>query len=146
MCMVGYQLGNTLTENGKVSRGVCEIQDGYLTSVTEHTALDKNSGIPLDTIVSMNMWGFNRSYLDEAMERFPAFLDAAVQTNPLKAEFYLPTVVSQLLGEGKARVRVLSSKDKWYGVTYKEDKPVVVAALQALRDAGVYPKNLWGNE
>ena len=159
--MVGYLLENTVTENGSVARGVCTCNDqGYLDNVVERTKIVKGdrmprfteddgatwTDLPGDTIVSMNMWGFNRSYLDEALARFPAFLDAALQSNPLKAEFYLPTVVSQLLAEGKARVRVLSSKDKWYGVTYKEDKPVVVAALQALRDAGVYPKNLWGNE
>ena len=159
--MVGYLLENTVTENGSVARGVCTCNDqGYLDNVVERTKIVKGevmprfteddgatwTDLPGDTIVSMNMWGFNRSYLDETMARFPAFLDAAVQTNPLKAEFYLPTVVSQLLEEKKARVRVLSSRDKWYGVTYKEDKPVVVAALQALRDAGVYPKDLWGNE
>ena len=159
--MVGYLLENTVTENGSVARGVCTCNDqGYLDNVVERTKIVKGdrmprfteddgatwTDLPGDTIVSMNMWGFNRSYLDEALARFPAFLDAALQSNPLKAEFYLPTVVSQLLAEGKASVRVLSSEDKWYGVTYKEDKPVVVAALQALRDAGVYPKNLWGNE
>jgi hypothetical protein len=159
--MVGYLLENTVTENGSVARGVCTCNDqGYLDNVVERTKIVKGevmprfteddgatwTDLPGSTIVSMNIWGFNRSYLDEAMARFPAFLDAAVQTNPLKAEFYLPTVVSQLLEEKKARVRVLSSRDKWYGVTYKEDKPVVVAALKALRDAGVYPKDLWGNE
>ena len=159
--MVGYLLENTVTENGSVARGVCTCNDqGYLDNVVERTKIVKGdrmprfteddgatwTDLPGDTIVSMNMWGFNRSYLDEALARFPAFLDAALQSNPLKAEFYLPTVVSQLLAEGKASVRVLSSEDKWYGVTNKEDKPVVVAALQALRDAGVYPKNLWGNE
>ena len=159
--MVGYLLENTVTENGSVARGVCTLNgEGYLDNVVERTKIVKGevmprfteddgatwTDLPGSTIVSMNIWGFNRSYLDEAMARFPAFLDAAVQTNPLKAEFYLPTVVSQLLEEKKARVRVLSSRDKWYGVTYKEDKPVVVAALKALRDAGVYPMDLWGNE
>ena len=156
--MVGYLLENTVTENGSVARGVCTCNDqGYLTNVVERTKIVKGelmprfteddgatwTDLPGSTIVSMNMWGFNRSYLDETLTCFPAFLDEAIRTNPLKAEFYLPTVVSQLLSEGKARVRVLSSKDKWYGVTYKEDKPVVVAALKALRDDGVYPKNLW---
>ena len=156
--MVGYLLENTVTENGTVARGVCTLNgEGYLENVVERTKIAKGetmprfteddgatwTDLPGSTIVSMNMWGFNRSYLDEAQARFSKFLDSALQTNPLKCEFYLPTVVSQLLTEGKARVRVLSSKDKWYGVTYKEDKPVVVAALQALRDAGVYPENLW---
>ena len=159
--MVGYLLENTVTENGSVARGICTCNDqGYLDNVVERTKIVKGetmprfteddgatwTDLPGSTIVSMNMWGFTRSYLDEAQARFPAFLDDALRTNPLKAEFYLPTVVSQLLEEKKARVRVLSSKDKWYGVTYKEDKPLVVAALRALREAGVYPKELWGNE
>ena len=92
----------------------------------------------------MNMWGFTRSYLDEAEARFPAFLEETAKTNPLKGEYFLPSVVSQLLTDGKARVRVLSSTDKWYGVTYKEDKPVVVSALAAMRKDGTYPENLWG--
>jgi tRNA-binding EMAP/Myf-like protein len=96
-----------------------------------------------DTIVSMNMWGFHKSYLTEAEARFPAFLDEAAKTNPLKGEYFLPAVVSQLLDENKARVRVLSSTDKWYGVTYKEDKPVVVNALAGMREAGLYPAKLW---
>ena len=157
--MVGYLLENTVTENGSVARGVCTCNNqGYLDNVVERTKIVKGevmprfteddgatwTDLPGDTIVSMNMWGFTRSYLDEAMTRFPAFLDNAIRNNPLKGEFYLPSVVSQLLEEHKARVRVLSSADKWYGVTYKEDKPVVVAALQGMREAGIYPKNLWG--
>ena len=156
--MVGYLLENTVTENGSVARGVCTCNNqGYLDNVVERTKIVKGevmprfteddgatwTDLPGDTIVSMNMWGFTRSYLDEAMTRFPAFLDNAIRNNPLKGEFYLPSVVSQLLEEHKARVRVLSSADKWYGVTYKEDKPVVVAALQGMREAGIYPKNLW---
>ena len=156
--MVGYQLENTVTEHGSVARGVCTCDEaGYLCNVVERTKIVKGetmprfteddgatwTDLPGDTIVSMNMWGFTRGYLDEAMARFPAFLERTLQTNPLKGEFYLPTVVSQLLQEGKAKVRVLESKDKWYGVTYKEDKPVVVAALQSMRKAGIYPKALW---
>jgi hypothetical protein len=91
----------------------------------------------------MNMWGFTRSYLDEAAARFPAFLEETCKNNPLKGEFYLPTVVSQLLSEKKARVRVLESRDKWHGVTYKEDKPVVVSALAEMRKSGLYPEKLW---
>ena len=158
--MVGYLLENTVTENGSVARGVCTCNaQGYLDNVVERTKIVKGevmprfteddgatwTDLPGNTIVSMNMWGFTRSYMDEALARFPRFLDAALQTNPLKGEFYLPTVVSQLLEEGKARVRVLSSEDKWYGVTYKEDKPVVVAALQGMREAGIYPKDLWND-
>ena len=154
--MVGYLLKNTVTENGTVARGVCEsTPDGFLANVTERTKIEKGTKCPryteddgatwteLDenTIVSMNMWGFHKSYLEEAWARFPAFLDNAAKTNPLKGEYFLPSVVSQLLEEKKARVRLLSSADKWYGVTYKEDKPVVVEALAAMREKGLYPKN-----
>ena len=157
--MVGYLLKNTVTENGSVARGVCNANaEGYLDNVVERTKIVKGevmprfteddgatwTDLPNDTIVSMNMWGFTRSYLDEAEARFPAFLDNAIQTNPLKGEYFLPSVVSQLLEEKKARVRVLSSEDKWYGVTYKEDKPVVVNALANMRKNGTYPENLWG--
>ena len=156
--MVGYLLKNTVTENGSVARGVCQTNDeGYLETVIERTKIVKGENcpryteddgatwtdLPGDTIVSMNMWGFTRSYLNEAEARFPAFLEETARTNPLKGEFYLPTVVSQLLAEKKARVRVLSSTDKWHGVTYKEDKPLVVSALAEMRKSGLYPEKLW---
>ena len=156
--MVGYLLKNTVTEHGTVARGVCEsTPDGYLANVTERTKIEKGvacprfteddgatwTDLPADTIVSMNMWGFHKSYLEEAWKRFPAFLDNAIRTNPMKGEYFLPAVVSQLLEEKRPRVRLLSSHDKWYGVTYKEDKPVVVAALASMREQGLYPKNLW---
>ena len=156
--MVGYLLKNTVTENGSVARGVCTANaEGYLDNIVERTKIVKGeqmpryteddgatwTNLPNDTIVSMNMWGFTRSYLDEAEARFPKFLDEAAKTNPLKGEYFLPSVVSQLLEEKKARVRVLSSEDKWYGVTYKEDKPVVVNALAEMRKDGTYPDNLW---
>ena len=96
-----------------------------------------------DTLVSMNMWGFTRSFLDEAQARFPAFLDKALAEAPLKAEYFLPTVVDQLIREGRAEVRVLPSEDKWYGVTYREDKPCVTAAIAAMTQAGLYPEELW---
>ena len=96
-----------------------------------------------NTIVSMNLWGFTESFLKEAEARFPAFLDKALVENPLKGEYFLPTVVSNLLSQHKARVKVLRSNDKWYGVTYKEDKPGVVAALAELREKGMYPEKLW---
>ena len=157
--MVGYLLKNTVTENGSVARGVCTTnEEGFLENVVERTKIEKGevcpryteddgatwTDLPGDTIVSMNMWGFTRSYLDEAAARFPAFLEETARTNPLKGEYYLPSVVSQLLAEGKARVRVLESHDKWYGVTYKEDKPVIVAAMAAMRKDGTYPEKLWG--
>ena len=156
--MVGYLLKNTVTENGSVARGVCTSnEEGYLVNVTERTKIVKGevmpryteddgatwTDLPGDTIVSMNMWGFTRSYLDEAEARFPKFLEDAYKNNPMKGEYYLPAVVSQLLDEGKARVRVLSSADKWHGVTYKEDKPMVVNALKKMREEGLYPLNLW---
>ena len=155
--MVGYLLKNTVTENGTVARGVCEeTADHFLTQVTERTKIEKGeppryteddgqtwTELPGDTIVSMNMWGFNRSFLDEAWKRFPAFLDAALAENPVKAEYFLPTVVSQLIDEGRARVKVLRSEDKWYGVTYREDKPAVVAAIAEKTASGLYPDNLW---
>ena len=155
--MVGYLLKNTVTENGTVARGVCEEDaDHYLSQITERTKIEKGTppryteddgatwtALPEDTIVSMNMWGFTRSFLDEAWARFPAFLDKAAAENPLKAEYFLPSVVSQLIEEGKARVKVLRSEDKWYGVTYREDKPTVVAAIAEKTKSGLYPDNLW---
>nr|WP_325189266.1 sugar phosphate nucleotidyltransferase [uncultured Oscillibacter sp.] len=155
--MVGYLLKNTVTENGTVARGVCEeTADNFLTRVTERTKIEKGeppryteddgqtwTELSEDTIVSMNMWGFTRSFLDEAWARFPAFLDKALAENPAKAEYFLPTVVSQLIDEGKARVKVLRSEDKWYGVTYREDKPTVVAAIAEKTTSGLYPDNLW---
>ena len=96
-----------------------------------------------DQHVSMNMWGFTKSILEEIKAGFPAFLDKGLQENPMKCEYFLPTVVSNLLAEDKATVSVLKSADKWYGVTYKEDKPVVVAAIQRMKDEGLYPQHLW---
>ena len=155
--MVGYLLKNTVTENGTVARGVCEeTADHFLTQVTERTKIEKGeppryteddgktwTGLSADTIVSMNMWGFTRSFLDEALARFPAFLDKTLAENPEKGEYFLPTVVSQLIDEGKARVKVLRSEDKWYGVTYREDKPTVTAAIAEKTAAGLYPDRLW---
>lgn len=92
----------------------------------------------------MNFWGFQRSFIDEAQARFPTFLDRILEENPEKGEFYLPLLVSEMIHTGKARVRVLSSHDKWYGVTYREDKPSVVAALAEMTERGLYPENLWG--
>ena len=156
--MVGYRLKNTVTDNGYVSRGVCELNENKeLVSVTERTRIEKRDGgiaysedggetwnaIDGDTLVSMNMWGFTHSMLDEIKKGFPEFLEKGLKENPMKCEYYLPAVVSDLLAEDKAAVAVLESEDKWYGVTYKEDKPVVVAAIQSLKDAGLYPEKLW---
>lgn len=157
--MVGYQLANTLTENGYVSRGVCSMNENKeLVSVIERTHIEKTedgaaftedggeswTAISPDSIVSMNMWGFTKSFLLETKEGFKEFLKEGLETNPMKCEFYLPSIVTTLLKEEKATVTVLESVDKWYGVTYKEDKPFVVAAIQKLKDAGLYPQELWG--
>ena len=157
--MVGYLLKNTVTENGSVSRGVCVTDEkGYLNSVTERTCIEtyengihysEDNGsswtdISGESVVSMNLWGFSRSFVDEVNSRFPAFLDRALTENPMKGEFYLPSVVSALIDEGKARVKVLHSTDRWHGVTYKEDKPDVVAAIEEKTAAGLYPAPVWG--
>ena len=156
--MVGYMLRNTLTENGYVSRGVCQTDElGYLTKVTERTHIEKEGegarftedggatwmSLPGDTVVSMNLWGFTPSFVEEAQRRFAAFLDRTKVENPLKGEYFLPSVVSELIEERLGRVKVLRSQDKWYGVTYKEDKPVVVDAIRRMTRAGVYPDRLW---
>ena len=155
-CMVGYELGKTVTENGSVARGVCQTDDkGYLTEVIERTAIETYPGgirycengeytdLAADTTVSMNMWGFMPSFLKEIEARFAAFLKEAIPANPLKCEYFLPLPVSQLIREGKATVKVLTSPDRWFGVTYAADKPVVVAALKAMTDQGKYPDGLW---
>ena len=156
--MVGYKLENTLTDNGHVARGVCVTdEEGYLKDINERTHIEKKDGgaayteddgatwneLPMDATVSMNMWGFSASILKELKDRFPAFLKENVEKNPLKCEYFLPFVVDELLCEKKATVKVLKSMDKWYGVTYKEDKPVVMNAVQRMKDEGMYPQKLW---
>ena len=157
-CMVGYEVGKTVTENGSVARGVCYAdENGFLTEVIERTRIEKYQGgihftedgenwveLTEDTIVSMNMWGFTPSFLKEIEDGFSAFLDKALAENPLKGEYFLPMVVQNLLSAGKATVKVLTSSDKWYGVTYAADKPVVVAALKEKTNQGMYPDGLWG--
>lgn len=157
-CMVGYQVENTLTENGHVSRGVCEMSDeSMLTKVTERTQIQWHEGrvafteddgktwneLEKGTMVSMNFWGFTPSMMKEMEDRFPAFLDKALVENPLKGEYFLPGVVDTLIQEGKAEVKILKSTDRWYGITYKEDKQGVVDALQSMKDKGIYPQVLW---
>ena len=156
--MVGYYLKNTLTENGHVARGVCIAdEEGKLTGITERTRIEKHAAgpayteddgetwtkLPEDTIVSMNMWGFTSSILQELNNRFARFLEENLRKNPLKCEYFLPFVVDELLKENKAEVTVLKSPDRWYGVTYKEDKPVVVEAIKNMRSAGLYPQGNW---
>ena len=155
-CMVGYQLGNTVTDHGSVARGVCVTENGLLTAITERTRIEKRpEGIaftedgenwhvlPPETPVSMNLWGYTSSFLAEIESRMAAFLEKALAENPNKGEFYLPMLVSDLLQENKARVTVLHSPDKWYGVTYAADRPQVVAAIAQMTAEGKYPDGLW---
>lgn len=156
--MVGYLLGNTITDNGYVSRGICVMNEQReLVSVTERTRIEKRdegiafsedegatwTQLPAETVVSLNMWGFTRSILEEIKAGFPAFLEEGLKVNPMKCEYFLPSVVSRLIAEDRASVTVLKSHDKWYGITYKEDKPVIVKALQKMKDTGIYPQDLW---
>lgn len=149
-CMVGYRVENTLTENGTVSRGICEADaDGYLTDIVERTAISRNADgmisdpeageIAEGTLVSMNMWGFTPSFLDELEAGLTTFLQQELPANPLKGEYYLPFAVDHLIQEGRATAKVLQTAAKWYGVTYKEDKPVVVNALRRMTEDGIYP-------
>ena len=157
-CMVGYRLGNTVTENGSVARGVCETNaEGYLTNIVERTKIEQQEDairyteddgqtwteIAAETPVSMNMWGYTGSFLKEIQARFPKFLTESIPVNPMKCEMYLPMTIAELLAEQKATVKVLDCDSKWYGVTYAADKPVVVAALKDMTDSGLYPDGLW---
>ena len=152
--MVGYRIKNTVTEQGTVSRGICEAdENGMLKSIVERTKIgiregniyytedDVDYALNPEALVSMNLWGFTTSYLEECKKRFPKFLEENLPKNPEKCEFFLPSVVSDLVKEGKADVRVLDNTDKWYGVTYKEDKETVVNAFRELKNSGIYPEN-----
>lgn len=158
-CMVGYQVQNTLTENGHVSRGVCSVDGaGYLADIVERTKIMWHDGricyteddgatwveVAEGTTVSMNFWGFTPSILREMEAGLPAFLEETLAKNPQKGEYLLPKCVDELIKAGRAQAKVLTSHDRWYGVTYKEDKESVVASLQALKDKGLYPEELWG--
>lgn len=154
-CMVGFRLKNTLSDHGHVARGVCTADEtGTLQEITERTKIVKSGAgaqytendedwhaIPADSIVSMNMWGFTPSFMNELANRFPHFLNEN-RTDP-KAEFFIPTVVNELLMEKKATVTILPTSEKWFGVTYREDKPAVKNAIQNLVNSGVYPEILW---
>ena len=155
--MVGYRIENTLTENGHVSRGVCSVdEDGMLRSIDERLRIEPREGgaaftedgenysfIPAGTKVSMNLWAFRHGILDEMKQRFVNFLNTNAVENPLKAEFYLPSVPDALIREGRGSVRVLETGERWYGVTYREDLEKVQAAMAELRRSGVYPEKLW---
>ncbi len=152
--MVGYLLKNTVTENGHVARGICECdENGFLTKITERTRIEKKDGgiafteddgqtwteLMPDTPVSMNFWGFTPDFMEETDRRFLSFLQSLTSENALRAEYFLPGIVEQLLEERKCTVRVLPTTEKWYGVTYREDKPVVMKALGDMKAAGLYP-------
>ena len=155
--MVGYRIENTLTENGHVSRGVCSVdENGMLRSIDERLRIEPREGgaaftedgenysfIPAGTKVSMNLWAFRHGILDEMKQRFVNFLNTNAVENPLKAEFYLPSVPDALIREGRGSVRVLETGERWYGVTYREDLEKVQAAMAELRRSGVYPEKLW---
>ncbi len=158
--MVAYPLCNTMTENGSVSRGICDVTpEGLLLRVTERTEIYQNGSdgrytedggktftdLSGDTLCSMNFWGFQADFLDAIAREFRLFLDRALTENPMKSEFYLPSVVTAQLNAGRAHVEVLTSRDRWFGVTYAEDKKTVVQGLRALVEQGVYPENLWGS-
>lgn len=156
--MVGYRLNNTMTENGYVARGVCSMDErGKLVDIHERTRIEKRGDdgayteddgatwipLPGESVVSMNLWGFTESIFGELDRRFGAFLEREIPGNPLKCEYFLPFVVDEILKEDKAEVTVLESRDRWYGVTYKEDKETVVSAIRQLKDKGLYPEKLW---
>lgn len=158
--MVGYALENTLTENGSVSRGVCTVDArGYLSSIVERTRIEQRphgaaftedgetfTDLPGDTVVSMNLWGFQHGVLDRMDGMFREFLTETLPGNPMKAEFYLPSIPSRMLQDGTGTVQVLRTDARWYGVTYKEDLPGVVAAIADMKARGLYPERLWSNE
>lgn len=158
LSMVGYQVGNTVTENGTVSRGVCEVENGMLNKVTERTKIAKlpegkigyteDDGetwtiLPPDTPVSMQMWGFTPGFTDQLEGEFGRFFQEDLGKNPMKGEFYLPFAVNAMVQDGRAQVRVLETADKWYGITYLVDRQSVVDAVAAMTEQGIYPSPVW---
>ncbi len=157
--MVGYQVENTLTENGHVARGVCAMDESgqFLTGIVERTHIEPRDGgaayteddgktftfLPNGTTVSMNFWGFTPDILKEIEGRFAAFLAENLPKNPLKCEYFLPLIPNALIAEGKAKVRVLPCPEKWYGVTYQPDMPELQAAIARKKKDGEYPNSLW---
>ena len=153
--MVGYLCNNTLTDNGTVTRGVCENTDGYLSKIVEVQKIARKDGKPVyedngewkeldpNTLVSMNFWGFTPKIFEECEVLFKDFIGEAVKENPMKCEHVIPTAIGTLVKENKCKVKMLSSKDEWFGVTYKEDKPSVVAKIQKMKDDCIYPFDLW---
>ena len=154
--MVGYRLRNTVTEHGSVSRGVCRVENGLLTGITERTKIYKRGAnaaytedgetfvdLPGDTLVSMNLWGFTSRMLEELTARFPEFLRENLPGNPLKCEYFLPSVVGAQLQEGTASVQVLPCEEVWHGVTYREDLESVRTAIAQMKKQGIYEETLW---
>ena len=154
--MVGYRLRNTVTEHGSVSRGVCRVENGLLTGITERTKIYKRGAnaaytedgetfvdLPGDTLVSMNLWGFTSRMLEELTARFPEFLRENLPGNPLKCEYFLPSVVGAQLQEGTASVQVLPCEEIWHGVTYREDLESVRTAIAQMKKQGIYEETLW---
>ena len=156
LCMAGFMLTNTLSENGGVTRGVCQVgADGYMEKVTETYEIRRNGDtlsakneegepveLDLNRHVSMNMWGLPAKFINELEKGFPEFL-ASRKEGDIKSEYLLPQVIDRLVSEGKARVKVLETPDKWFGVTYKEDKQAVIDSLRALIASGAYPEKLY---
>ena len=167
-CMVGFEIEKTLSENGTVSRGICKAKDGKLVDIVEHLKVGqepelfadgrrnphaglitdtKEDGsteiIPNDAPVSMNLWGFSAEYMQVLKDGFAKALPGIMENNPLKGEYYIQSPINQQIAEGSCSYEVLTSSDKWFGVTYKEDKPGVVAKFRELKESGVYPMNLW---
>lgn len=156
-CMVGFEVEKTLSENGTVSRGICQAKDGMLTDIVEHlkvgrepdgTVTDtKEDGskevISPDSPVSMNLWGFGLEYMEVLKAGFVKALEKIMAENPVKGEYYIQTPINQQIADGSATYEVLTSSDKWFGVTYKEDKPEVVAKFASLKADGTYPMDLW---
>lgn len=157
ICMAGFILGNTLSENGGVTRGVCRVDENEILLEVAETYELKQQGdlaegrdeegkivrVPLKQNVSMNMWGMSPVFLEELERGFPEFLDSLAEGD-IKTEYLLPRIIGKLVQEGRAKVRVLETADKWFGVTYKEDKPAVAKAIRGLVNQGLYPERLFG--
>jgi hypothetical protein len=154
--MIAYRLLNTLTDAGTVTRGVCDVVDGNLNMVVERQKIAKDKGsavymegsetwitLPDEALVSMNYWGFTPKIFADAQRRFTIFLDNSLETNPMKCEHVIPTMIGECLKEGSLSVKVMSSNDKWFGITYQEDKPDVVEMFELLKQEGKYPFDLW---
>ncbi|MBQ6595301.1 MAG: NTP transferase domain-containing protein [Clostridia bacterium] len=153
--MIAYDVENTLSESGAVSRGVCQVENGFLTGIIERTKVVARPGgaayledgtetfLPAGTPVSMNLWAFGEGMMDELRDRFSRWLAEDMPKNPLKGEFYLPLVPNALIREGKARFRALRTNEKWFGLTYPADLPSVRESIADMKKRGLYPDRLW---